>query len=517
MASSPTVQDGPEGSRGQKKNSADQPFDRKTKTRFHVFSPAPSTGSFSSNCIKAESAIAAAIDAVDKELFSQLTDDINGSELKSCTYLNKPKDGRDARFCTKFELYSARAVELFLKTFPLNRRASNPDAGYTYSWPDQPRFSKSAPRTRQPEDNYMALSIRGGQKIPKDALTTALSSAGATLCSTLPLRGHGFKTVSMNDSLAIIKCVRPPKNITVGDKPVPLFVITPVDPESTSANPSKGSYAAAAARAAPPAAYQVQAWHAIKDARSQTRGGVFTDGNSAAVRNAAAVGAAGGESTAGGEPAAGKAKSPLNTADNSGKENSDGAGASGDRIMDENISLREKFGNKGAAEGGADAEGATAAEGGATAVAAGGAADAAEGGAAAEVEEGELLNTDAGSLGQENNSDADNAVDEMEKEDQSNGDGNENEEAGVDADNIAQEQHIVVDRPVTRSATTPRANGSPTKRKAMASTTSPSSVEPQRKSPRKTPRKILAALRIAKKVALPAPEGADGCHEKQQE
>ena len=515
MASSPPVQDGPEGIHGQDKISTDREFDRKPKTRFHVFSVAPSTGNYSTNCIKAERAIATAIEAVDKELFSQITADVHGSELKSCTYFNKAKDDRAARFCTKFELYSVRALELFRKTFPLNHRASNPHAGYTYSWPDQKRYPKNAARARQPMEIYMALAIRGGQKIPKDTLTTSLSSAGATLCSTLPMRGHGFNTVSMKDSMAIIKCVRPPKNITIGDKRVPLFVITPVDPVSASATPPTGSYAAAAARATPAAAYQIQAWHAIKEARSQKRDGVLNTGTpattaAAATANTAAPIDATTLNESGGVTADGQADSLLN---HPGNEQADDSAE--DQIMEENVSLRKKYGQnddaaRDTAEGGDD---------GAPETSTGGAAT------AATVEEGELVNNE--NHGQRNNSDSDEAGGVMEMEDKTTGGsvttGNEETDVDDEAQN-KMEKHTVatmVGHRVTRSTTTPRTNVSPTKRKTMASTTSPSSAEPQRKSPRKTPRKTpkLVALRLDTKwnLALPAPEGADDRNETQQE
>lgn len=141
------------------------------------------------------------------------------------------------------------------------------------------------------------------------------------------------------------------------------------------------------------------------------------------------------------------------------------------------------------------------------------------------MEEGELVNTET--PGQNNNSDSDEAGGVMEKEDKTTGGSvtTGNEETGVGAEaQTEMEQHTVatmVGQRVTRSATTPRANVSPTKRKTMASTTSPSSAEPQRKSPRKTPKKTpkLVALRLDTKwnLASPAPEGADERHETQQE
>jgi len=227
MAPSPSVLEEPVNAQGQKHFSADREFDRKTKTLFHVFSPALAGENFSSNCIGAEMKIADAINAVDEELFSQLTADNNGSELKSCTYPNKSKGSGEARLFTRFELYSERAVELFRKTFPPNHRQSNHGGAtsrqFYYSWPGLKRRGPQASRGK----TYMALAIRGGQKIACDALATALSSAGNSLCSTLPLRGHGFNTVSMNDSLAIIKGFKPPRTLTIGDKRIPFYRITP--------------------------------------------------------------------------------------------------------------------------------------------------------------------------------------------------------------------------------------------------------------------------------------------------
>jgi len=273
MAPPPSVLEEPVGAQGQKTFSADREFDRKTKTLFHVFSPAQAGVNFSSNCISAETNIAAAINAVDEELFSQLTADNNGSELKSCTYSNKSKDGGETRLFTRFELYSERAVELFQKTFPPNRRQSNP-AGDTsrqffYSWPSLRR----GPPARR-EKIFMALSIRGGQKLGPEALDTILSSAGISLCSTVPLRGHGFNTVSMHDSLAIIKGFGPPRTLTIGDKRIPFRLVTPVNPEVDPAGAGT-SYAAAAAPAT--AKYQFQAWQAIEAARAQERNAETTD------------------------------------------------------------------------------------------------------------------------------------------------------------------------------------------------------------------------------------------------
>lgn len=62
---------------------------------------------------------------MDEELFSQLTVEIDGSELKSKTYFNPAKDGKEAPICNEYDLYSERAVELFRKTLNPNRRASN--------------------------------------------------------------------------------------------------------------------------------------------------------------------------------------------------------------------------------------------------------------------------------------------------------------------------------------------------------------------------------------------------------
>ncbi|KAG7669618.1 hypothetical protein KSW81_007767 [Nannochloris sp. 'desiccata'] len=486
MASSPAVQNVPEGTQGQKKNSSDQLFDRKPKARFHVFSPAPSTESFSNNCIKVESAIADAINAVNSELFSQLTADINGSELKSSTHLNKSKDGGEHRMFTKFELYSARAVDLFQKTFPLNRRVSNPEIAsrqFSYSWPDQPR---RLPRVRVPEQDYMALSIRGGQKIPRDVLASALSSAQARLCFTLPLRGHGLQTVSMNDSLAIIKCLRPPKTITIGDKPVLFYVITPVNPEVPSANPPRGSYAAAAAGAPrPPAAFQIQAWNAIQEARLQKLGDDFTGTTTATghVNSAPSAAAAAAAKTAVatgtaavGDTAAGKDVHRTLTVEKS-KENGD----SGNQIDEDETSLRDEVGMETVVNRTAEADGAPAMPDGG-------------GNIGADKEEGELVvevNKPNDDLDLTNPR---SAVEDEEEVD----------EAGAVATDVAfivaKEKtgvsRVRVRRATTRSITanTPRATGSPSKRRVRPPESSPPSSEPVRKSPRKTPRKTLAAL-----------------------
>ncbi|KAG7674213.1 hypothetical protein KSW81_006039 [Nannochloris sp. 'desiccata'] len=318
MASSPAIQNVPEGTQGQKKNSSDQLFDRKPKARFHVFSPAPSTESFSTNCIKVESAIADAINAVN----------------------------------------------------------------------NQPR---RLPRVRVPEQDYMALSIRGGQKIPRDVLASALSSAQARLCFTLPLRGHGLQTVSMNDSLAIIKCLRPPKTITIGDKPVLFYVITPVNPEVPSANPPRGSYAAAAAGAPrPPAAFQIQAWNAIQEARLQKLGDDFTGTTTATghVNSAPSAAAAAAAKTAvatgtaaAGDTAAGKDVHRTLTVEKS-KENGD----SGNQIDEDETSLRDEVGMETVVNRTAEADVAPAMPDGANVTAAAGG-----GNIGADKEEGELV------------------------------------------------------------------------------------------------------------------------------
>ncbi|KAL4514487.1 hypothetical protein Ndes2526A_g03955 [Nannochloris sp. 'desiccata'] len=494
MASSPAIQNVPEGTQGQKKNSSDQLFDRKPKARFHVFSPAPSTESFSTNCIKVESAIADAINAVNSELFSQLTADINGSELKSSTHLNKSKDGGEHRMFTKFELYSARAVDLFQKTFPLNRRVSNPEIAsrqFSYSWPDQPR---RLPRVRVPEQDYMALSIRGGQKIPRDVLASALSSAQARLCFTLPLRGHGLQTVSMNDSLAIIKCLRPPKTITIGDKPVLFYVITPVNPEVPSANPPRGSYAAAAAGAPrPPAAFQIQAWNAIQEARLQKLGDDFTGTTTATghVNSAPSAAAAAAAKTAvatgtaaAGDTAAGKDVHRTLTVEKS-KENGD----SGNQIDEDETSLRDEVGMETVVNRTAEADVAPAMPDGANVTAAAGG-----GNIGADKEEGELVVEV-----NKPNDDMDLTNPRSAVEDEE-----EVDEAGAVATDVAfivaKEKtgvsRVRVRRATTRSITanTPRATGSPSKRRVRPPESSPPSSEPVRKSPRKTPRKTLAAL-----------------------
>lgn len=213
-------------------------FDRKSKPELFVHQPFQPGLDIASNIQKCEEKISRCFrDAgVHLHLLS-ITDDV---DVRTFVQTITPKDGPNKgkqvkRVVSRFGFSSEAAKQAFAKVFP--RQDLSPGARRSSSlwhvWAQG-----------KPKPSFHAYGIRGAYgRVTEEALASALQGHKARLFKYCRLKAAGIMLNHSDDMFLIVRAIRVPRELTIGEASYKLFRIDPAPP--AGAGPS--SYAAAAA------------------------------------------------------------------------------------------------------------------------------------------------------------------------------------------------------------------------------------------------------------------------------